>query len=151
MVDSQAHGSLLIGAGAAGPLGQAAPLATWRNALRTTATTLLRGAVLAVVLLVLWCTGCEDPTGAVTGVTAVSSVSDGHFHRATIPISDIEAPPENGRNYTSTTAADHVHTVKLTTQQLTALQEPNSLVSVTCEPAKSPGGVDHDHVFTFQR
>jgi len=107
----------------------------------------------AAVLLLLWTTGCEDPTGAVTGITAVSSVAapNDHFHRATIPLSDVDDPPASGRNYVSTTAEGHSHVVHVSQAQLIILQQNNAVVTVTCAANTVTPPASHTHQFTFER
>lgn len=116
--------------------------------MRRVLTRAARGLAFAALLLALWTTGCEDPTGAVTGITGVSGPPNDHFHRATIPLSDVENPPTNGRSYVSTTDAGHSHVVTLTNAQLTTLQQNNGLVNVTSSTA---GDNPHSHSFTFER
>lgn len=99
--------------------------------------------------------GCEDPVAALTGLTATSSAprgqnpgSDGHTHRVTVPLGDIESPPPGGRAYATTTAgtSPHAHTVTLTDAQLTDLQQNGAVVSVA-----TSNDQDHFHVFLLER
>ena len=114
---------------------------------------LARGAALSAVLLALWASGCEDPTGAITGITSVSEVVNGHFHRATIPLSDINDPPPGGRTYVSTTdgTEPHSHPVRLTQENLLDLQQRNSFVSIPSGPPNQAGTTSHTHLFPFER
>jgi hypothetical protein len=93
-------------------------------------------------------TGCEDPVAALTGVTTISTQVQGHTHRCSIPLSDIEDPPSGGRSYTSTTAEGHSHTVLVSQAQLADLQQPGAAVSVQ---TSENGATPHRHVFNFVR
>lgn len=115
------------------------------------ARTLRRTAVVAM-FLALSSAGCEDPTGPISGITAVSEVVNGHSHRATIPLSDINDPLPGGRDYTSTTDAGHAHLVHLSQQQLTDLQQRGAALSVSSGTRIPPDPPDnHVHVFEFVR
>jgi hypothetical protein len=107
------------------------------------------GLVLAGALVALTQIACEDPAAPITGVTAVSSMSQGHVHRGSIPLSDIENPPMGGRTYTSTTDAGHSHTVRLSEVQLADLQQSGTSVAVTSSSSDVPA--PHTHVFQFVR
>ena len=91
---------------------------------------------------------CDDPTSAPGDILAVSSTVQDHFHYATVPARDIADPPPGGRTYTSTTANGHSHTVTVSETQLTDLQQPGAVVSVTSSLAGDP---QHSHTFTFER
>jgi hypothetical protein len=96
-------------------------------------------------------TSCEDPVSVQPDIASVSTTPnppiDGHFHRATIPGSDITNPPPGGRTYTSTTAMGHAHDIKVSEQQLVDLQQKGAVVSIACSPA---GASSHSHTFTFE-
>lgn len=109
----------------------------------------------ACVLAAAAMAGCEDPVAALTGLTATSTAprgpspgSDGHTHRVTVPLGDIELPPPGGRVYATTTAgtSPHAHTVTLTEDQLTDLQQNGAVVSIATSNEQ-----DHFHVFLLER
>jgi hypothetical protein len=59
-----------------------------------------------------------------------SSIVEGHSHSVTVRRTDVETPPANGVNYTSTSNSGHTHTVTLTQAQLQDLKN-GTAVSVT--------------------
>jgi hypothetical protein len=105
--------------------------------------------VIAAALAALALAACEDPAAPITGVSTVSSTSQGHEHRCSIPLSDIESPPPGGRTYTSTTDQGHSHTVRLSEVQLADLQQGGASVAITSSMASVPA--PHTHVFQFVR
>lgn len=110
------------------------------------------GLALAFALAALANSSCEDPVAALFGVTAVSTRDQGHEHRCTIPLSDIETPPMGGRTYTTTTDSGHSHTVHLSEVQLRDLQQRGAAVSVTSSTAPATGPPPpHTHRFDFVR
>jgi hypothetical protein len=108
-----------------------------------------RRAALALLLVVLWASGCEDPVAVFTGITAESTEDAGHRHRATIPRQDIDAPPADGRSYATTSDAAHDHTVRLTKAQLEILQRQRQPVQVVTDERSTPS--PHRHTFEFVR
>lgn len=109
---------------------------------RWTVCALVAGALTAID------SGCDDPVAALTGVTAISTQVQGHTHRCSVPLSDIEDPPAGGRSYTTTTEDGHAHVVPVSENQLRDLQQGGAAVSVV---SASAGATPHTHRFDFVR
>ncbi len=110
--------------------------------------------ILTAAILALAVSSCENPVGAVPGVTAVSTNPlemgvAAHTHRCTIPASDIADLPAQA-TYFTTTAEGHSHQVKLRQADLQTLADHNGAVSVTSEPAQVETPTEHTHRFVFQ-
>jgi len=108
---------------------------------RTPSRVLICGGLLGLLL-----TSCDDPVAALIGVTAVSTATQGHTHRCSIPSSDLVNPPADQNSYISTTVQGHSHVVQVSRSDLMTLNEPNGSVNVQSEPAGDP---PHTHNFLF--
>ena len=75
-----------------------------------------------------------------------SSFSAGHTHSISIRTTEIDVPPVVGRTYQTTVSGGHSHTVVLSASELTALQQPGAIVTVS---SSMTGG--HTHLFSIQR
>jgi hypothetical protein len=100
-------------------------------------------------LIGLGLVACDDPTAPAGGLTGASTAAGtpSHSHRAIVPFGDLDAPPPGGATYTSSTDAEHSHSLHLTASQLGGLQQRGATVSVVS--GGGPG--DHQHTFTFSR
>lgn len=123
-----------------------------RDLLRSSRVAALAAAVLLVITSV-GCTGDDDSfavatnptTPACDGVSATSTVVQGHVHTICVPLADLTNPPVSGVAVATSVEQDHFHTVDLTQQQLSQLAA-GAVVSTTTTIANS-----HAHIFTLQR
>lgn len=117
------------------------------------AKTALRAAVGAVLLSVLWASGCEDPLAAFAGITTDSDFKLNHNHRLTVPARDIELAPNGDRTYTTSSAdtpVPHAHQVLLRAEQLATLQQDGAVVDVLSSSELLDAN-RHSHVFSLVR
>lgn len=89
--------------------------------------------------------GGDSAPAAATGFNAASSVDFQHSHTITIPFTDLTSPPSGGAQYTSD-GATHVHTVTLTQQQLTDINNSQTVAVVSNADASG-----HTHTWTIAK
>jgi hypothetical protein len=91
--------------------------------------------------------GCgANESGGPPSLTFVSTLADGHSHRLTLEIAELESPPASGTQPTTTNEAGHVHTVVLTAADLAAIHANQTVIKSTTADATG-----HAHDFSFQR
>lgn len=105
------------------------------------------GAALVSVPVVLSLQSCGSDNGGSTpdGFDVVSSSNFNHTHTARILTADLTSPPSGGVVYTSSLDGGHDHTITLTQQQLTDINN-NLQVSVVSSTDNA-----HTHTWTIQK
>jgi hypothetical protein len=95
-----------------------------------------------VSLLLVPIAACGSSSGSGSncdGVSSTSTVVSGHSHTVCVPASDLANPPAGGATYT-TSGPDPTHTIALTAEQLTSIQQGHSVAVTT----STNGGHSHD-------
>ncbi|MDQ7826958.1 MAG: hypothetical protein RDV48_29435 [Candidatus Eremiobacteraeota bacterium] len=77
-----------------------------------------------------------------------SSAADNHSHDLVVSTSDLTNPPAQGVTYNTTTALSHYHTVSISQQQLSSLNNGASVTVNTSTATNPVTGVSHYHTYT---
>lgn len=119
-------------------------------------------AVLLFIVTALLLNGCggssssgDYPNPSSSPVTGpyiynyTSTDADNHNHRARLYSTELSVPPAEGVSDTSSTVADHSHSITVTQAQLTAINN-GSQITISMGSATDPNtGVSHTHNVTL--
>jgi hypothetical protein len=95
-------------------------------------------------------TGCgsssnDTPAAPADSFSVVSSLDAAHTHTISFPLADVANPPSGGKTYTSVPTT-HVHTITLTQQQLTDINN-----GATVPVVSNPDNTAHTHTWAIKK